>query len=112
MEEEDNYINDLLARLSEEREKGKALKRITHAVGEGDRANREPGWWEKRVDELSPQELKEQLAYMEALHTDIRSHLNRPVDHAAAGLEGQMPTASNDPAIEAQARAGPSRENV
>lgn len=112
MEEENNFINDLIVRLDEEERKGKELRRITHATTEGAPANREQGWWEKRVDELSPQELEQHMAHMRMIHNSICSHLSRPVDLVALGIEDAMPAAWNNPTVETEASAGCSVLNI
>lgn len=112
MDEENNYINDLLTRLDEEKKKGKALKRITRAVREGAPANMQQGWWEERVDELSPQDLEQQMAYMKMIHNNICNHLNRPVDLVTLGLEDPMPAASNNVTIQTEASVGRLGENI
>lgn len=111
---ENEYFNALLARLDEAKERGKALRRITRATREGAPANWELGWWEKNIDELSPEQLKEQIASIEASHRDLCNYMNHPVDLAALRLAdpASEPAALRDPARDGEAVAGPSWENA
>lgn len=114
MDRQTQHLNSLLSRLDEAKQRGKALGRMTQATMEEARAKGEPGWWERSTDDLSPDELKQQIASIEASYRDLCNYLNHPVNLAALGTANPAPDplAPNDPADEAEARAGPSGENI
>ncbi|OWM77522.1 agamous-like MADS-box protein AGL61 [Punica granatum] len=82
-----DYVNQLLARLDDAKERGKDLSRITRATSEGNSSNWARRWWEKSPEERSFDELKEEALFLEALHRDICNYLNHPVDLNALGSE-------------------------
>ncbi|OWM77524.1 agamous-like MADS-box protein AGL61 [Punica granatum] len=109
-----DFFNQLLARLDNAKERGKDLSRITHATSEGNSSNWERGWWEKPLQELSFDELKEEALFLEALHRDICNYLNYPSDLNALGVVDPAldPRAVNDPPTGVEGGAGPSGEDV
>ncbi|OWM89378.1 agamous-like MADS-box protein AGL61 [Punica granatum] len=103
------FFNRLLARLDAEKERGRALSRITRATSEGTSSNRQLGWWEKPLEELSLSELHETDSFMETFYRHLCNFLNHPVDLGFLGLANPMvdPTTANDPSSGEEAGAGP-----
>jgi pheromone receptor transcription factor len=54
--------SELIRRLEEEKDRGKALQRLAKARGS------RPGWWEASFEELSVEELRQMVKSLEELH--------------------------------------------
>ncbi|PKI34681.1 hypothetical protein CRG98_044941 [Punica granatum] len=65
---------------SAQKDKAKAPKQITRATKEGNPKNRELGWWEQPLDELTLPEVAKAALAMEAFPKDICSYLNHSKD--------------------------------
>ncbi|XP_031387308.1 agamous-like MADS-box protein AGL61 [Punica granatum] len=101
MDQNVEYLNQLVDLLDAEKNRGKTLSRIARATREGrSHAHWELGWWEQPLDELSLHELKKVALSMEAFYRDLRNCLNHPIDVASLSLPNPMAdlTAIDDPA--------------
>ncbi|KAE7996230.1 hypothetical protein FH972_000969 [Carpinus fangiana] len=66
-----NYC-ELVSQLEAERERGKALQKVTKARGS-------KGWWEAPVENLSFQELQEMNKSLEELHRNLLSRMKEKI---------------------------------
>ncbi|PKI73660.1 hypothetical protein CRG98_005901 [Punica granatum] len=73
-------LDETLTQLTEEKKHKKSLAQLIKETEAGKASQGEVGWWEAKIDELSPPQLKQVSKSIEQFCGDLKNHMNQRND--------------------------------